>query len=419
MAFYLSKRVAIFIFYLFLNGTLYESAYADDFGQNPEKIEFSLLTIGRSEAVYALYGHTILRVIDLESGQDVGFNWGIFDFQDKLFVWNFYRGHLRYQMAMIPTTDLLDHYRLNERRWVIEDKIRLTNDQKSRLLERLRWNLKPENLSYDYEQFKDNCSTRPRDHIDHALRGAIQARFGDAKTRYTFRDAIREGAALVPWVYLGLDQFTNHILDHKMTVWQAMFIPSSLREALLQMPAIDDHGQDIPQETLLYGRKILVDLEEPGAASEPYSLLALILLVPAALLGATALSFQNRIGKLALRCVWSYFGIYSGLMGIVLLLNLLVSGYPQLKNAVGLLVLNPLDFCFLGLAMGFFSRGGKWLLKSYAILRLMMVIGAIYVWFSGMINQDIVGTLGTGGVLTIWVSMMTILRTTHGSETAA
>jgi hypothetical protein len=413
------KLVSGFVLYLLIHFFMNPTARAFEFGQNPEKMQFSLLTIGRGDAVYALYGHTILRANDLETGQDVGFNWGMFDFHDKLFVWNFYRSNLRYQMAMIPTAELLNHYRLAERRGVIEDKIRLTNEQKIRLIERLRWNLKPENISYDYEQFKDNCSTRPRDHIDFALQGAIQRRFANAKTSQTFRDAIRNGAALVPWVYLGLDQFTNHILDLKMTIWQSMFIPSSLREALLQMPAIDDQAQFITEQNLLYGSQILVDLEEPSAISQPYSILAVVLLFPTGILGTLALYFRNRLGLTALKFIWGFFGLYSGLMGFVLLLNLLVSGYPQLKNKSSLLILNPLDFCFFAASCGWLFQERKWLLKSYAMLRIFMVICASYLWFSGIINQDIVGTLGTGGVLTIWVSMITLLRTTHGSEASA
>lgn len=390
--------------------------YSVEFSSNPEKLEFSLLTIGRGEAIYALYGHTILRINDQESGFDVGLNWGVFDFHNYMFVWNFYRGNLRYQMAMTPINELLDHYRLNEKRWVIEDKIRLTSVQKSRLMERLKWNLMPENIAYDYEQFKDNCSTRPRDHLDYALFGAIKKRYGAQKTTKNFRSSIREGAILVPWVYIGLDQITNELLDVPMSVWESMFIPSSLRNALLEMSAIDDGGQERSGENLLFGSKILVDLAEPPSKSDPYSLLSIILLFPATILGSLALRFKGAAGRASMRILWTIFGAYSGILGLILLLNYLVSGYPQLKNLVNLLILNPADLIFIALSCGLYSGRKKWIFKSYLFVRALMVLVALYLWCFNIIKQDIIGTLGTGGVLALWVSLISFLETNHASD---
>ena len=394
-------------------------ASAIEFTKNHENIDFSLLTIGRGDAIYALYGHTILRIVDSDTGLDVGLNWGIFDFHNHLFVWNFYRGKLRYQMAMLQTKELLDHYRFNEKRAVIEEKIRLSPQQKAKLLERIQWNLLPENIYYDYEQFKDNCSTRPRDHLDFALHGAIKNRFSNMKTSEKFRDAIRKGAILVPWVYLGLDQFTNDLLDRTMTVWEKMFIPSALRESLLQMPAIDDGGQPIEDQNLLYATKILVDLDEPQPKSDPYSIFALLTLIPTSILGAVAIRFRGKLGLFSLKTLWGFWGFYSGMMGLLLLINFVVSGYPQLKNWVSLLILNPLDFYFLGLAIGFFRKNRRWFFKVYIFFRFSMVFFAAYVWISGVSMQNIVGTLSTAGVLAVWIFMISFLEGTHEGKSQA
>jgi hypothetical protein len=415
--FYVEKLLTELVFIACLFGSLMgpsSPAVGQDFGKNPERVEFSLLTVGRGEAVYALYGHTILRVRDLDADVDIAYNWGIFDFHNKYFVWNFYQGRLRYQMAVSTTLETIEHYRVREKRPVIEDKLRLTTKQKSLLIERLLWNQRPENIFYDYEQFRDNCSTKPRDHLDFALSGRIKARYDSEKSVKTFRDSIREGARLVPWIYLGLDQFTNHLLDVSMTPWQSMFIPSDLRSYLLQMPAFDDQGQPVAAESLLYGAETLVDFKEPQAKSDPYLNMVLILLIPAVLLGIPVMVYSGLAHEIPLRMLWIFYGAYSGVMGLVLTLNYFVSGYPQLKNAVSFLIFAPTDLLLMGLGLGFMSWGRSLVVKIYGVTRIIMIFAVVYGWFSGLIQQNIVGSLATGGVLGIWVGFVSLWGGSRG-----
>lgn len=387
-----------------------------EYTSNMDKVEISLLTVGRGEAVYALYGHTILRVKDLELDKDFGYNWGIFDFHNSLFVWNFYRGKMRYQVAATPMTELLNHYEFREKRWVIEDRLRLTSLQKTKLLERLKWNEQPENIFYDYDQFKDNCATKPRDHLDFALGGSLQKRFGDLKTNKTFRDFIREGAQLNTWIYLGLDQVSNRLLDQPMTAWESMFIPSAFRNHLLELPAFDDAGQVIDDQKLLFGTKKLVDLKEPSAKTEPYSFFTLLIGFPAILLGVLTLKFSGVWRSFFRGTLWAFFGLYSGIFGLVLTLNHLVSGYPLLKGNYILLIHWPTDILFLLLGLGYLKKARHWPLKIYAAFHLISIVIAAYGWISGFIEQDILGSLATGGLLGFWVCLVSILGGANDSH---
>ena len=46
----------------------------------PDSVQISLLTCSAHDEVYSLYGHTALRVENLQTGMDVAINYGMFSF---------------------------------------------------------------------------------------------------------------------------------------------------------------------------------------------------------------------------------------------------------------------------------------------------------------------------------------------------
>lgn len=67
-----------------------------------DSIEVSLITCSPHEEIYSLYGHSALRWHDLHNegptaGQDLVFNWGLFDFKKPYFVLRFVFGLTDYE----------------------------------------------------------------------------------------------------------------------------------------------------------------------------------------------------------------------------------------------------------------------------------------------------------------------------------
>ncbi|HHU35421.1 MAG TPA: DUF4105 domain-containing protein, partial [Bacteroidetes bacterium] len=73
-------------------------------------IEVYLLTCGPGQELYATWGHTALRVKDLNAGTDIVYNWGVFDFSTKHFAWKFAKGRLEYMLAYTTYDRFLDEY---------------------------------------------------------------------------------------------------------------------------------------------------------------------------------------------------------------------------------------------------------------------------------------------------------------------
>lgn len=113
-----------------------------------------------AEDSYTLYGHAGLRVWDAEQGVDVTFNYGIFNFTDD-FSLRFTQGKTDYIVLPIATSDYMSEY---QSRGVIRELVLNTDSTQRALLWRLLIeNAQPENRTYRYNAFRNNCSTRPLD----------------------------------------------------------------------------------------------------------------------------------------------------------------------------------------------------------------------------------------------------------------
>ena len=143
---------------------------------NVGEVEIYLLTRGAGADVYTKYGHTMIRVVDPSHGLDVSYNWGAFDFQTPGFIIKFLRGLLLYNLDISPAGFEVRVSEI-EQRWLVQERLNLTDRQKAALLAELNREAQPDRRYYKYLFFTDNCSTRPRDVIDRVLGGQIAARF--------------------------------------------------------------------------------------------------------------------------------------------------------------------------------------------------------------------------------------------------
>lgn len=368
----------------------------EDFSQ----VDVYLLTVGRGTQMHALFGHTILRVVDRVKRQDYNFNWGIFNFNSPLFAWTFYRGDLDYQLATMSFYDMVTEYRDYEQRAVIQDKLNLTAIQKRALMQRLIENTKPENIFYKYFQFRDNCATRVRDHLDAILDGRIRDYFRNRQSPVVFRDHIRRNAAPNWLIGLGLDYLSNSMLDQPIGPWEEMFLPSALRLYLAEMPAYDDQGQAVAGVNLLSDRRVIVDKPEPPLGNEVHAWIAVVLGVPV-LIGCLAILFnssesasshleQRRLGYRLFGAAILIFSLWTALWGTTMLLNWLISYYDELQHNALLLIMSPLD----------------WILVCYGLVMLKngcAPTGSLRVWSRNLALLHIFGwvLLAVAAIFTI------------------
>lgn len=128
------------------------------------RLRISLLTCSPGKDLYAVFGHSALRIVDSVVGTDIVYNYGTFDFDDPDFYTKFVRGKLRYFLSQAHFADFMYEYDYFKRP-VTEQVLKLTDAEKIALQKAIFDNLREENRYYQYDFLFDNCTTRLRDLI--------------------------------------------------------------------------------------------------------------------------------------------------------------------------------------------------------------------------------------------------------------
>ena len=194
------------------------------------------MTVLPGDRMYSLFGHTIIRVRDPETGLDVGFNFGTFDFPQTLlggagFVARFAYGELDYALRASESPGReVEWYWNHESRPSIEQTLDLTLEQAQSLFALLVENERPENRVYRYDFFFDNCSTRPRDAIETVLGPELKVSM-EAPGR-SFRQLLDPNLVGHPGVDLSMDVGLGQPADRDASAREALFLPEYLMEWL-------------------------------------------------------------------------------------------------------------------------------------------------------------------------------------------
>ena len=295
--------------------------------------EISLVTCYPGSRNYELYGHTMIRV-QIE-GQDLLFNYGIFNFKQSGFIYRFVKGDCDYSLAAYPMQYLTQGY---EDRKIVEQVLDLDDAQKVDIISFLWNNVQPENAVYRYGWAYNNCATKPRDIIENAVGGSLE--YGNPKRgEATFRSIMAYFDKNYPWQQFGIDMVLGYDLDHKLDYREQMFSPIILMEAMADATQERD-GKRIP---VVKATNILVEGGDEGAVLGPTPMVLTPMFVLTLLLVIVlALTIKERLGKRHCRWLDSVvFGVY-GLVGVLVAFLTFVSSHYGTSSNLHIVWLHPL-----------------------------------------------------------------------------
>jgi len=197
-----------------------------------------LYSFGLGDVIFEKFGHSALCLdYGAQFGRpfDVCFNYGVTDFHDPTgLVWGFIRSKAKFWVEPVPEPEIMRFYTQFEDRSVWRQKLPLAPEE-ARKVEAHLWNdLKPENRYYFYDHFYDNCTTRLRDILDEATGGRLRGDTDKHLHPLTFREFGARGLAQFTPLITVSDFITGRPLDHRPTMWEAMFHPDELRLAVEQ-----------------------------------------------------------------------------------------------------------------------------------------------------------------------------------------
>ncbi|HOW10317.1 MAG TPA: DUF4105 domain-containing protein [Bacteroidales bacterium] len=342
--------------------------------QEAPAAELYLLTCGPGTETYSIYGHSALRVVIPEKNSDMVYNWGVFDFATSNFAWKFAKGRLKYSLGVTSYDRFLKEYYL-EQRWVVSQKLNLHGNEIQKVFDLIAENLKPENVSYKYDFFYDNCSTRIRDLIEKAL-GEVLVYPPDKPSGelLTFRSLIGKYEKGYPWLQFGTDLLIGSPADKKASFRNAMFLPLELKDGLSEC-VVRREGKMIP---LLTDPVLVVDFPTPAAKEKllasPLFVLSLLLIAMIIITGTIRARKANDIIDLIL------YSVFSVLALIMVFFNFFADHIETRWN-LNIIWLSPFLFiCLINL-----------ILKKYRSLwfRVVFFMTTAFLAFIVILPQDI------------------------------
>lgn len=333
-----------------------------------------LLTFGWGDVVWERFGHNAIWIKDRARGTDMTYNWGMFDFNQPRFIWRFVTGDTRYWMEPIALEPMLRYYR-EQNRSILAQELNLSPAQRLKLQQFVERNALPENKYYRYDYYRDNCSTRLRDALDHALGGQLQTATVSRMTSGTYRwHTQRLMTGDIP-LYTGITLALGQPADKPLSMWQEMFLPVRMANDFRSVMVTDIAENQIPlvkSEMVMFtaGRA-----PEPASAPNYLPLFVAVGILYAGLLVVLVRSAEGGhrfalFGATALATLWS---LIAGLAGVALLFAWLFTKHYFMGRNENLLHLDPLSLALVVLIpLSIYRLRGTW-----RALKLAGYIGAI------------------------------------------
>ncbi|MBX2894891.1 MAG: DUF4105 domain-containing protein [Cyclobacteriaceae bacterium] len=355
-------------FLLFYNGVVAQMLPLSD------KAEISIITCGPDpNELYSAFGHSAIRVNDPVNEIDYAFNYGVFDFDQPNFYLNFARGRNYYMLAVYKYEHFEWAYK-RDGRFIHEQVLQLTPQQRDKIYSFLHWNAQPENRTYRYDYYHDNCATRIRDILVNQLASDLKIDSTFFNATHSFRQKTDEYLNPLPWGDLGIDICLGLPIDRTMFATEYMFLPDYIELFVDRMQVKSDSGW----VALVKEKRINAATVEPWSSLvHPWVAFTFLLTI------ITLISvFDWRRKRLSRWFDVTLFGL-TGLIGLLLFVLWLFTDHHDAARNLNLLWAFPLHF-FASLML--FSKH-KNLLSKYFLFCLIILAFTLVFWW--VLPQDL------------------------------
>jgi hypothetical protein len=341
-----------------------------------EDLVIKLATIEPDDPLYTWWGHSALIVEDVRLRVSRFYNYGLFSFDEDFFV-NFAMGRLWFQVGAANTASELASYKA-ENRTIRIQTLDLEPARRLEMGEFLENNILPQNRTYLYDHYQDNCATRVRDLIDRMVDGQLKAATS-APGRQTLRQHTRRytaGHFLMNWLLMFL---MSGVIDRPIRQWDEMFLPLEVERDVARLLYTDAQGRSRP---LVSGEALYFQAQgRRGVPEQPPVYWPVTLAIGLALAAVgLGLALWRRRGGRAPRI---FSGIYESLLGLLFGLPAAVLAFMSLftDHTVtygnrNLLAVSPAILAALPLGIAL-AAGARWAAKGLAALWSLVLVLAV------------------------------------------
>ena len=328
----------------------------------------SVVTCGPGSELYSAFGHSAFRVYDPLLKLDKIYNYGTFDFNKPNFYLNFAKGKLTYQLSTTRYGYFLQQFNY-ENRWVKTQELDLDETDVQAVYDFLENNAKPENKSYQYDFFYDNCSTKIEEVIKAVLKDKVTFNNNHITDHKSHRDLIADYTAeKFKWGKFGIDLALGSVIDREATTAEYKFLPDYIYLGF-NNATINVDGKNKP--LVKANNTVLNEVKQPV----PFSITQPFIVFLVIALFLIYKTYQNYTTDK--RSKWVDFFLYfiTGLIGIMVLLLWFASSHTATyRNLNFLWAFAP------NLVVAFFMFKKvlpKWLKNYNKLLLVLLVIQAV------------------------------------------
>ncbi len=309
-----------------------------------ENARVSVITCDTGNESYSLFGHTAIRITDLNNNFDVVYNYGAFDFATPNFVAKFTKGDLQYFAVANKFEDFMNQYTY-EKRSVFEQELNVPLAYKQKLLENLTNALSSSESYYTYKFIDKNCTSMVVDILNKTLGNQIIVKKTD--TDITYRTILYPYFDNSFYEKLGTSIIFGKKVDEFGT---KIFLPLELQKSLKLIP-FENH-------LLCKESRTLLDIKKEASRSvwDNFYTYAFLLL------------FIVLINKRSIDLF--YFSIM-GLLGVFFLFVGFYSEHLELSNNYNILLFNPI---LLVLCYFMLTNKKKWVVNLAVLNGLFLGI---------------------------------------------
>jgi hypothetical protein len=286
--------------------------------------EISIVTAGPGSVLYEAFGHSAIRIKDPVLQLDLIYNYGIFDFNTPDFYTNFTKGNLLYKLARYDFKYFLASYK-KDKRWVKQQVLNLNQQQKQAFLIYLENNALPENATYFYDPYFNNCATILRDITSTILKDKVIFSDNNLNKNLSFRQLMDKEIPWNTWGSFGINFILGSKLDTKPDFKQYMYLPDYVY-SIFKNSTLFVKNQP---ESLVKREDILLDykeLEQKISIFSPFLIFSIISFI--------GIFFTYRDYKKKKRTKWLDFTLLfaTGTLGIVVIFLWFFSDHSTTPN---------------------------------------------------------------------------------------
>ena len=332
--------------------------------------EVSIVTAGPGTELYEAFGHSAIRIKDPVLRLDLIYNYGMFDFNAPNFYANFTKGKLKYKLGRYPFEYFLNSYK-QQKRWVKQQVLNLSQKEKQAFFIYLEKNALPQNASYFYDPYFNNCATKLRDISEDILADKLQFIASDLEKSLSFRQLMDREIYWNSWGSFGINLALGSKLDATATFEQYMYLPDYVYLIFKNSKVFVENQP----ENLVKREDVILDFKEKEQKTSiynPFFIFSIITLI------GLFLTFKDYKNNKRTRFLDFILLFTTGLVGVLICFLWFFTDHSTTPNNFNILWAFAPNILISFLML---SKQPKNWVRNYFRISLLLLLVIPFIWF--------------------------------------